>query len=320
MMFIRFIFVLGCTGSRLAAAVSVKIDAQGSTMGASKEKLMRSESRRAQNVRKRSAHDTMQLFADIGMHKPLLETLVGLPPGIRTLVLTRRDENATKIASAHNAFDALGIDFVQQPCPATIDNVSSEMLATAAVPRLFKHGAMVALAHMRALQKASEFEEPWTLIMEDDARPLPIAKNMWLAGFNAAWKRILMRDVAMVRLGWCEFEPSEPEVEFVGNGIQLVHHINVKAHTEEEQIDEGECLTAYIVNKQYISSFLEVFPVDTSIDVAWRNRLLDDPSFSSKVYSITHEDAVAMYKGWAKFDQHGLIAQDQRDFPRPAQG
>jgi hypothetical protein len=269
-----------------------------STDGKPKEKLARSELAQTQKASEREGS-----FDMFGM-------LAGnVPPGGRALVITRWNEDKNKVASVRNAYEALGIDVVDEPSP-TIENVQPEQRAEAAIyPSrwMSEKISLIALAHMLALKKASEFKEDWTLILEEDARPLPIGTDKWIKGFKSAWERLRDRDVAMVRLGWCG--GSNSEVEDVGDGFQLV----------QNAIDHGVCTTGYIVNKHYIPRILQTFPVKKPVDLVWQKTLFQDPELKDKIYSITRKGAEEMYAGWTNPDinQHGIIAQNRRDNPSP---
>jgi hypothetical protein len=293
MTFVQFIFVFGCAASAIVAAVPLTSRDDPSL------RLTRSELIRSQKVSEQEG--AFSLFGMVSGN---------VPPGGQAIVITRWDEDAAKVASVRNAYEALGIDVVVQASP-TDTNVHPKELAEAAIfpgPHMSPKESMIALAHMMALKKGSESEGNWTLILEEDARPLPIGKDRWLAGFNACWNRLLKRDVAMVRLGWCG-GGHNAEVEDLDDGFQLLHHIAGK-----DGSDEGICTTGYIVNKKYISRILETFPVKVAIDIVWHDTLLKDPEFTDKVYSITRKGADAMYRKWTfpDIDQHGLIAQSRR--------
>jgi len=113
-------------------------------------------------------------------------------------------------------------------------------------------------------------------------------------------------------LGWCEFSGSEPEVEALGHGFQLVHRIkatNIKDPEAPYGINNGACTTAYIVHKKYVKEMIQAFPCHEAVDLFYGHSLFNKPPFANKVWSIDHENSTSLFKGWTKFQQHGLLGQ-----------
>jgi len=270
----------------------------------------------------------LEIEVEASAHNEALGQLVHMmagrvPPGGHA-VLISLEEKPERAASTRKALGPVDIDFLSMPA---VDSKSADHAALYSAcdfenwkGALSNGGRAIAASHKKALELAATRPEPFTLILEDDAGLLPVPPKDWLQGFDAAWQRLQHRDVAVVRLGWCQFNGGTPEVEALGNGFQLVHHIRAKAGDPEAPhgINDGLCTTGYIVNKKYVHDILRAFPCHEPVDLFYGHTLFNTPPFTDKVWSITHENSTKLFNGWAKFEQHGLLAQRQQLLPSTA--
>merc|ERR1740117_2854147 len=66
-------------------------------------------------------------------------------------------------------------------------------------------------SHRRALMKAQEREQNWTVIIEDDA--VPVVPERFSETFKNAWKNV-PDTIKFIRLGWCTFEIDRGPIEY----------------------------------------------------------------------------------------------------------
>lgn len=118
-------------------------------------------------------------------------------------------------------------------------------------------------SHRRALEHAyTRNNNPWTLILEDDAVPAVQDGYDWNIAFSEAWAK-LPEGAKIVRLSWCLPPKSK---------LPLDNKLNAGQFTftrSSDLMSLGGCTTAYMVHQSILPKMLKVFPCCGAVDSCW---------------------------------------------------
>jgi len=182
-------------------------------------------------------------------------------------------------------------------------------------------------SHRRALVRAQDREENWTVIIEDDA--VPVVPERFSETFKNAWKNV-PDTVKFIRLGWCTFEIDRGPIEYRdyikaddAKLVSFMHWTNWYDDPPSKMYYVGGCTTGYMVRKDVIPEILGIFPCCSPIDacLAWQFFFAPgkrdepwDPRGHQVMMSFDIDDSRSLTDGYANFNQSGILAQDNRGF------
>jgi hypothetical protein len=182
-------------------------------------------------------------------------------------------------------------------------------------------------SHRKAIAKAGQRRENWTLIMEDDV--VPLMPDSFSEAFAKAWVNI-PENAQIVRLGWCTFEIDHGPIEYRDmvevDNLQIVSFMQWTDFWQDpppKLYYAGGCTTAYMVHKAIVPEVLGIFPCCCPIDccLEWhvyyaqgQNEMPWDPRGHQVMVSLDMSGSREMSQGYARFNQSGLLVQDNRGF------
>lgn len=182
-------------------------------------------------------------------------------------------------------------------------------------------------SHRRALLKAGERDADWTLIIEDDV--VPLFPESFSESFKKAWEKV-PEEAQIVRLGWCTFEVDHGPIEYRDqievDNLQLVSFMQWTDYWQDpapKLYYAGGCTTGYMVKKQIVPEILSIFPCCCPIDccLEWHVYYAKghhdqpwDPRGHQIMISIDIAGSREASEDYARFNQSGLLVQDNRGF------
>lgn len=266
--------------------------------------------------------------------------------GVLMITLENTEHPNTRVTNAVQGLLAGGI--YPTPFPATNGHLSNKSELSAACkhtsepdsaewcPANDKIGmgcrSMVEQAvtdsHRRALIKAGDRDADWTLIIEDDV--VPLFPESFSEKFAKAWEKV-PEETQIVRLGWCTFEVDHGPIEYRNDTIevddlQLVSFMQWTDYWQDpapKLYYAGGCTTGYMVKKQIVPEILSIFPCCCPIDccLEWHvyyakghNDAPWDPRGHQVMMSMDIAGSREASEGYARFNQSGLLVQDNRGF------
>lgn len=139
--------------------------------------------------------------------------------------------------------------------------------------------AGLADSHRGAIVEASQRNETWTAIMEDDAVPADerMDRPKFFEAFESAWAKIPSH-ARLVRLGYCQLRywndpeqaPSLAGLELDtyadGGKFRFTRWMGLSGHYQA-----GGCTTAYMVHRDMIPELLSLFPCPCTLDCCFNN-------------------------------------------------
>lgn len=182
-------------------------------------------------------------------------------------------------------------------------------------------------SHRRAIEKAGQRKENWTLILEDDV--VPLIPDKFSESFAKAWVNV-PREAKIVRLGWCTFEIDHGPIVYrdtiTVDDVQIVSFMEWTDFWQSPSprlYYAGGCTTAYMVHKDIVPEVLGIFPCCCPIDccLEWniyysqgRDNMPWDPRGHQIMVSIDMNGSRDLSQHFARFNQSGLLVQDNRGF------
>lgn len=182
-------------------------------------------------------------------------------------------------------------------------------------------------SHRRAIEKAGQRKENWTLIIEDDV--VPLTPDAFSESFAKAWVNV-PDEARIVRLGWCTFEIDHGPIDYRDmievDDLQIVTFMQWTDFWQDpppKLYYAGGCTTGYMVHKDIVPEVLGIFPCCCPIDccLEWHvyyaqghNEAPWDPRGHQVMVSLDINGSRSMSQGYARFNQSGLLVQDNRGF------